>query len=92
MMKNGPNPNNNPLCGDFITIDHSGQRHTAKIVDTCVNCTFTDFDTSPSLFKKVAPHGNGRVHHVHWWFNKTANGKRPHTHGAQSSGDAEEDT
>jgi len=81
MMKNGPNPNTNPLCGQHITIAHGGKTHRAKIVDTCQACQLSDIDLSPTLFKKVDPQGDGRVHHVHWWFDKTSSGKRPRTHG-----------
>lgn len=69
LMNNGPNPNNNPLCGTYITISYAGQTHQAKIVDTCAGCLSTSIDLSPTLFTTVAPNGNGRVSDVVWWFD-----------------------
>lgn len=36
------------------------------IVDTCMGCKMFDIDASPSLFKKVAPDGDGRVKGIDW--------------------------
>lgn len=69
MMNNPANPNLNPLCGQTITISYGGQEHTAEIVDTCGGCYETSIDLSPTLFKAVAPNGDGRVSDVKWWFN-----------------------
>lgn len=62
MMKNGANPNNNPKCGTRINIYNpsTGNTHQATVVDTCVGCADNDIDVSPSLFRAVAPNGNGR--------------------------------
>ncbi|KAK4549891.1 hypothetical protein LTR36_005192 [Oleoguttula mirabilis] len=68
MMNNPANPNNNPLCGTYITISYAGSTHQAKIVDTCMGCDNAAIDLSPTLFTAVAPDGNGRVHDVEWWF------------------------
>ncbi|GAB1729402.1 hypothetical protein NU195Hw_Modified_149t1 [Hortaea werneckii] len=71
IMDNGANPNNNPLCGQTITISYQGSTHQAKVVDTCPGCEDAAIDLSPSLFKAVAPNGDGRVHGVEWWFNSS---------------------
>ncbi|KAK0271659.1 hypothetical protein LTR91_002085 [Friedmanniomyces endolithicus] len=72
MMNNGANPNNNPLCGQFITISYAGATTQAKIVDTCGGCDGAAIDLSPTLFTTVAPSGDGRVHGVEWWFDGSA--------------------
>lgn len=69
MMDNPANPNDNPWCGQYITISYAGSTHQAKIVDTCEGCDGASIDLSPTLFTAVAPHGNGRVHDVEWWFS-----------------------
>jgi expansin (peptidoglycan-binding protein) len=69
MMNNPANPNLNPLCGTYITIDYQGKRHKAKVVDTCYACAKGDIDLSITLFQEVAPAGDGRVPNVKWWFN-----------------------
>ena len=72
MMKNGANPNHNPLCGKTITIFNPKTRTTfhAKIVDTCAGCTSVyNIDVSPSLFKTVAPDGDGKVSGIQWGFD-----------------------
>jgi hypothetical protein len=66
MMQNGANPNNNPLCGKKINIYYQGSAHQATIVDTCPSCTGGSLDLTPSLFKLVAPNGDGRVSGVSW--------------------------
>ncbi|KAF2461521.1 RlpA-like double-psi beta-barrel-protein domain-containing protein-containing protein [Lineolata rhizophorae] len=63
------NSNNNPYCGKKITIEYEGNTHTAEIVDTCPGCDGASLDLTQSLFEKVAPNGDGRVHGVNWWFN-----------------------
>ena len=70
-MANGPNPNNNPKCGKTITIHNpnTGTNHVGTIEDTCQACALNDLDLSPSLFKAVAPNGDGRVHGIQWHFN-----------------------
>jgi len=77
MMKNGANPNKNPLCGQTIEIVYQGKTTDATIVDTCQACAMDDVDMSNSLFTTVAPQGNGRVHGVTWRFKSTATGLRP---------------
>ena len=69
MMNNPANPNDNPLCGKFITLAYAGKTHRAWIVDTCEGCDGQSLDLSPSLFAAVAPSGNGRVQSVDWWFS-----------------------
>ena len=66
---NGINPNKNPWCGKMITISYAGKQTQAKIVDTCGGCARGSIDLSPTLFKTVAPNGDGRVHGVKWWFD-----------------------
>lgn len=71
MMKNGANPNANPLCGKTITIFNPTTYTTtqATVVDTCKACAYGDIDMSPTLFTTVAPAGDGRVHGIKWSFN-----------------------
>jgi len=67
-MKNGVNPNANPLCGKTINISYNGATHSATIYDTCPECASGSLDLTNSLFKAVAPNGDGRVHGVSWTF------------------------
>lgn len=63
------NPNNNPLCGQKVSITgSSGSTYEATIVDRCVGCKAADLDLSPGFFTIVEPDGNGRVHNVDWKF------------------------
>ncbi|KAK4160843.1 hypothetical protein QBC43DRAFT_219053, partial [Cladorrhinum sp. PSN259] len=47
----GGNPNNNPLCGRSIKINHNGKSVTVKLVDRCPSCAANDLDLSPSAFQ-----------------------------------------
>lgn len=71
MMANGPNPNTNPKCQTMITLvnPRTGSRTKAKVVDTCEGCAYGDVDLSPTLFKTVAPKGDGRVKGIQWSFD-----------------------
>ncbi|KAG6991076.1 hypothetical protein G7Y79_00057g090580 [Physcia stellaris] len=68
MMQNGADPNSNPRCGSTIGIwnPNTNQLHHATIVDTCQSCAMYDIDVSSTLFKKVAPDGDGRVKGIDW--------------------------
>ncbi len=46
------------------------------VVDTCMGCKEQDIDISPSLFSKVAPSGDGRVHGIEWGGKVTGGKKR----------------
>ena len=65
-MKNGLNPNVNPLCGREVSISYNGHTHRAKIWDTCPTCASGSLDLPQALFDAVAPEGDGRVHGVSW--------------------------
>jgi hypothetical protein len=69
MMQNGANPNNNPLCGQTITITYNGNSQQGIIYDTCPTCDGGSLDLTQTLFDLVAPDGDGRVHGVGWSFN-----------------------
>jgi len=69
MMANGANPNDNPKCGQKITIEFHGKRHEATVTDTCYACAREDVDVSPTLFTAFAAESIGRVPGVKWWFN-----------------------
>jgi len=69
VMQNGPNPNNNPLCGQTISIYYQGNVHQATIYDTCPTCAGGSIDLTEQLFLQVAPDGNGRVSGVSWSIN-----------------------
>ncbi|TLD18835.1 putative effector 10 [Venturia nashicola] len=66
-MANGANPNNNPHCNQYIDIYYNGVGPIkGKVVDTCPVCESGAIDVTDSLFKAVAPSGDGRVHGVSW--------------------------
>jgi hypothetical protein len=67
-MKNGANPNANPLCGKTINIYSDTGVHTAKVFDTCPACAQGSLDLPEPLFKLIAPNGDGRVKGVSWSF------------------------
>lgn len=60
-MKNGANPNNNPLCGKYINVHGPNGSVRVKIVDTCPPCAFGDVDLSPAAFGKIGDFVKGRV-------------------------------
>jgi hypothetical protein len=67
---NGPNPNNNPLCGKSVTITYNGASYTGVVQDSCGGCDNGSIDLSPSLFTTVAGSlGAGRVGGVSWVVN-----------------------
>ena len=68
MMKNSANPNTNPKCGATVTIFNptTGRTHRVTVVNTCQVYAMHDLDLSLSLFRKVAPRGDGRVHGIRW--------------------------
>jgi len=64
------NPNNNPLCGKYVTITgEDGSPYQAKVVDRCPSCDEGSLDLTQTLFDAVEPTGNGRVHNVSWKFD-----------------------
>lgn len=65
-MNNGPNPNENPLCGREISIHYNGNAYQAQIWDTCPSCDSGSLDLPQPLFDAIAPDGDGRVHDVSW--------------------------
>lgn len=67
-MANGANPNANPHCGKTINIYYNGAVTTATVHDTCPGCATGSIDVTDTLFAKVAPNGDGRVHGVSWSF------------------------
>lgn len=68
LMNNPANPNNNPICNKQISIHNptTGTDTIATVTDTCGACAFDDIDATISLFNKVAPNGDGRVHGIQW--------------------------
>ncbi|KAI9255786.1 RlpA-like double-psi beta-barrel-protein domain-containing protein-containing protein [Phascolomyces articulosus] len=66
-MKNGANPNNNPICGDKIDINGPNGSVTVTIVDTCPTCAYGDIDLSPAAFSKLADLNDGRIN-INWSF------------------------
>jgi hypothetical protein len=66
-MANGVNPNNNPHCNKMINIYYNGVGPIqGKVVDTCPECVSGSIDVTDSLFKAIAPNGDGRVKGVSW--------------------------
>jgi hypothetical protein len=61
-------PNSNPLCGRAINIYYNGVTHKATIHDTCPACASGSIDVTNTLFKSIAPSGDGRVQGVSWSF------------------------
>jgi expansin (peptidoglycan-binding protein) len=66
-MKNGANPNNNPLCGKYINATGPKGSVRVKIVDTCPPCVKGDLDLSPAAFNEIADFAAGRVP-ISWTF------------------------
>ncbi|KAF2218221.1 RlpA-like double-psi beta-barrel-protein domain-containing protein-containing protein, partial [Elsinoe ampelina] len=63
----GGNPNNNPLCGQYVAIKcKDGSTTKAKVVDRCVGCQAGDLDMTKTLFDKVTGNGDGRVSGMEW--------------------------
>lgn len=58
-------------CNTTITIfnPETGQSVDAIIVDTCPGCKTYDVDATQSLFQKLAPNGDGKVHGIDWGGN-----------------------
>ena len=67
-MKNGVNPNANPLCGTMINIYSDTGVHQARVFDTCPVCASGALDVPEKLFKAIAPNGDGRVSGISWSF------------------------
>ncbi|KAI9310275.1 RlpA-like double-psi beta-barrel-protein domain-containing protein-containing protein [Dichotomocladium elegans] len=68
-MNNGPNPNNNPICGRKVRINGPKGSVTVAITDTCPTCAFGDIDLSPAAFAEIADFAAGRVP-IDWvWIN-----------------------
>ncbi|RMZ75049.1 hypothetical protein DV737_g5491, partial [Chaetothyriales sp. CBS 132003] len=62
--------NNNPYCGQSLTIiGPSGNEVKATVGDKCMGCTGYDIDLTDILFTTVAPSGDGRVHDIQWYFD-----------------------
>lgn len=61
------NPNNNPLCGRYVSITGvDGSQYQAKVVDRCTGCAEADLDLSEDFFNLVTSNGDGRVHDITW--------------------------
>lgn len=61
--------NDNPLCGQTITISANGNTATATVQDKCMGCAYGAIDVSEKVF--IAIFGSlevGRAE-VTWWFN-----------------------
>ena len=67
-MKNGANPNNNPLCHQTVMITYGGQTHQATVYDTCPTCAEGSIDMTQTLFNMYAPTSEGRLHGATWTF------------------------
>ncbi|MCJ1465325.1 hypothetical protein MMC07_003942 [Pseudocyphellaria aurata] len=78
MMNNPANPNANPKCGTSIHIFNpaTGKTHYATVVDTCRDCAPQDIDLTLSLFREVAPDGDGRVHGIAWGWQRVGGRER----------------
>ncbi|THY86146.1 hypothetical protein D6C95_07672 [Aureobasidium pullulans] len=64
------NPNTNPLCGKYVTINgKDGSSHQAKVVDRCLGCVEGDLDLSHEFFNSVTSNGDGRVPGMTWSWN-----------------------
>lgn len=67
----GGNPNNNPLCGQKLTIKGGdGQSHSATIWDRCPGCKEGDLDLPQEFFNEVTMKdgkpADGRAYGVEW--------------------------
>ncbi|KAK5070416.1 hypothetical protein LTR64_000087 [Lithohypha guttulata] len=70
---NPANPNANPLCNQYVTIENptSGVRAIARVADKCPKegCPGTNIDLTLALFNYIAPGCDGRCVGFRWWFN-----------------------
>ena len=84
-----PNGSLNPRCGSKISIRNveTGKAHEATVIDTCMACAEESIDVNEELFRKVAPHGDGRVHGVEWSVTGGEDGNDEST-GGPSDGDS----
>nr|POE54448.1 allergen asp f 7 like [Quercus suber] len=58
------NPNNNPLCGQKITVSLGGKSIELTVVDRCTGCAENDIDTTESSFSQLADPSLGRVQYL----------------------------
>ncbi|KAI0765401.1 plant expansin, partial [Fomes fomentarius] len=66
-MRNGPNPNTNPLCGRQVRVTGpDGRTVTVSVADTCPSCGPGSIDLSPAAFQQLASLDVGRLHGVNW--------------------------
>lgn len=63
---NGGNPNNNPICGRFVTAHYGGNSVKLEITDRCTGCKITDLDMAPSAFNLLADPAIGRISGMTW--------------------------
>lgn len=73
------NPNDDPLCGSYISIYNPNNQQTVqnvKVVDKCMGCDEDSIDVNVELFEALgfAP-GRGRIQGVDWG-GSVAGGKR----------------
>lgn len=66
----GGDPNNNPICKQWITITAlDGSTMSAQVVDRCVGCAEADLDMPLPFFNTATSNGDGRVHNMKWSFD-----------------------
>jgi expansin (peptidoglycan-binding protein) len=62
----GGNPNNNPMCGQPISITYNGITVVGKVYDSCPTCAKGDLDLSPGLFNNFGSASAGRLSGATW--------------------------
>lgn len=61
--------NDNPLCGQTITISANGNTATATIEDKCMGCAYGAIDVSEKVFIDIFGSLDAGRSEVTWWFN-----------------------
>ena len=64
----GTESNDNPYCGQTVTISYGGKTTTATVVDKCMGCTGMSIDLSVLAFTSLLEESVGRAE-ADWWFN-----------------------
>ncbi|KAF9229362.1 hypothetical protein BS17DRAFT_771340 [Gyrodon lividus] len=57
----GVNPNDNPVCGKWVTATSGSSSVSVQITDRCTGCAITDLDFSPFGFDALADPSVGRI-------------------------------
>ncbi|KAK7416469.1 hypothetical protein QQX98_005173 [Neonectria punicea] len=65
----GTRSNDNPMCGQTITIKVGSKTATATVRDKCMGCEYDAIDVSEKVFKALFGSLDKGRSEVEWWFN-----------------------